>query len=246
MATFVLVAGFHLGGWTWRRVAGRLREPGHTVYPLSLTGLAERVHLASPQVDLETHVADILNLLEYEELREVILVGHSYGGLPVRAAADRAASRIGGVVYVDSGPLPDGVAYLDGLPPAARQQTERQVAEQGDGWRIPPPAWDPAADPVNLAGLEPDHLALLRRLSVPQPFGTATQPVRVRGAAHPATTLISCTFPPDQVRALIASGHPFFRGLQAGAFRLVELPTGHYPMLSRPADLARLLAEAAR
>ena len=120
MATFVLVAGFHLGGWAWRRVAGPLREAGHTVYPLSLTGVAERVHLASPQVDLETHITDILNLLAYEELREVILVGHSYGGLPVRAAADRAANRIRCVVYVDSGPLPDGVAYLDGLPPAAR------------------------------------------------------------------------------------------------------------------------------
>jgi hypothetical protein len=70
--------------------------------------------------------------------------------------------------------------------------------------------------------------------------------VRVRGATHPATTLIACTFPPDQVRALMASGHPFFRALHEVAFRLVELPTGHYPMLARPADLTRLLAEAAR
>ena len=122
MATFVLVAGFHLGGWAWRGVAGPLREAGHTVYPLSLTGLAERVHLASPQVDLETHVADILNLLEYEELREVILVGHSYGGLPVRAAADRASSRIGRVVYVDSGRFPTAspTSTASRPPPASR------------------------------------------------------------------------------------------------------------------------------
>ena len=98
MATYVLVGGAWLGAWAWQDVTRRLRGQGHDVYPLSLTGLGDRIHLASPSVDLETHIADIVNTLESEDLHDVVLVAHSYSSVPVTGAADRAAERIAQLV----------------------------------------------------------------------------------------------------------------------------------------------------
>src|SRR3712207_6502509 len=89
MTAYVLVGGGWLGGWCWQKVARRLRDEGHDAYPATLTGLGERVHLASPQVDLETHIADVVNLIEFEDLHDVVLLGHSYAGLVVTGAADQ-------------------------------------------------------------------------------------------------------------------------------------------------------------
>jgi pimeloyl-ACP methyl ester carboxylesterase len=212
---------------------------------VSLTGLGERVHLGNPQVDLETHVSDIVNLLEFEDLREVYLVGHSYGGFPVTGAADRIPERIAEVLYVDSGPFPDGTPWMEVNSPEEQAAIEKQVAEFGDGWRIPVPEFDPGADPVNLAGLDDVALGLMRSRGVPHPFGTATQPLRLANPARDALpkTLISSTFPLDQVREMVAARHPWFAGLAGPNSRFFALPTGHWPMFSRPADLAALLAE---
>ena len=106
--TYVLVPGFWLGGWAWRPVTDALRARGHEVYPVTLTGLGERAHLATPDVDLDTHITDVANLLRYEDLRDVVLVGHSYGGLVVTGVADQLPDRVRQLVYVDTGPLPDG------------------------------------------------------------------------------------------------------------------------------------------
>src|SRR3712207_1296724 len=108
MTPYVLVGGAWLGGWCWQRVARRLREEGHDAYPATLTGLGERVHLASPEVVLETHITDVVNLVEFEDLHDVVLVGHSYGGLVVTGAADRLPERISELVYLDTAPLLDG------------------------------------------------------------------------------------------------------------------------------------------
>jgi pimeloyl-ACP methyl ester carboxylesterase len=86
MTTYVLVGGGWLGGWCWQPVVRRLRENGHDAYPVTLTGLGERVHLASPQVDLDTHITDVANLVEFEDLRDIVLLGHSYGGIVVTGA----------------------------------------------------------------------------------------------------------------------------------------------------------------
>ena len=98
MVTYVLVHGGGHGGWCYQRVARRLRSAGHEVYTPTLTGLGERSHLVGPGVDLGTHIQDITALLHYEDLREVILVGHSYGGMVITGAADRAAMRVGRLV----------------------------------------------------------------------------------------------------------------------------------------------------
>ncbi|WP_433538264.1 alpha/beta fold hydrolase [Micromonospora sp. CA-249363] len=236
MATFVLVPGFWLGAWAWREVTGLLRAQGHDVYPMTLTGLAERDHLAGPQVSLETHTTDIVRLIEVEDLRDVLLVGHSGGGMPVAQAADRVPDRVARVVYVESGPLPDGTAQFDTVPP---QEQDRLRALIGDGHLLPPPAWDPAADPTNLAGLDESTLSLLRERSTAQPLRAATDPVRRTGGRPVPTALVASTFPLAVVRQMIDEGHPFFTGLADG--QLHELPTGHWPMLSEPKALADVL-----
>jgi pimeloyl-ACP methyl ester carboxylesterase len=245
MATFVLVPGFWLGAWVWDEVAAELRADGHEVHPVTLTGLGDRTHLATPQVDLDTHATDIANVIAYAGLQEVILVGHSGGGMAVQLVADCHPGRLARAVYVDSGPLPDGMRQFDVNPPEAQEEIQKRVAAEGEGWLLPPPPFtDVAGDPITLAGLSADDLALLRSRSVPQPFATARQPLlRPHGGSVPET-LISCLFPEEQVRQMIADGHPMFAGFD-GPPQVLPLPTGHYPMLSRPADTARLLASLA-
>src|SRR5829696_10166050 len=153
MAAYVLVGGAWLGGWCWQPVARRLREAGHEAYPVTLTGLGERSHLSNPEVNLDTHITDVVNLIEFEDLRDVVLLGHSYAGIVVTGAADRVPERIAQLVYLDSGPVPDGVSFLDTPPPEIREHTERQVAEHGNGWLIPVPSWEELEN-VNGASLE--------------------------------------------------------------------------------------------
>ena len=113
MATMVLIHGSMHGGWCWQRVAPLLRAAGHDVYTPTLTGLGERVHLAHPDVDLDTHIRDVLGVLEFEDLHEVILVGHSYGTMVITGVADRVPERIAHLVYLDGTMAADGQAALD-------------------------------------------------------------------------------------------------------------------------------------
>ncbi|AOR29748.1 hypothetical protein BFF78_00360 [Streptomyces fodineus] len=158
MAEIVLVPGFWLGAWAWEEVTPELRAAGHDVYPLTLTGLADRAAEATPDVDVYTHVDDIVRLIDDNDLRDVVLVGHSGANLPVTGAADRIPERIARIVYVDAGPLPGGMAVIDFNKPQTQEEWRKQVAEQGDGWQLPVPAFDPAADPANLAGITNEQL----------------------------------------------------------------------------------------
>jgi pimeloyl-ACP methyl ester carboxylesterase len=117
LPTYVLVPGAWLGGWVWHEVAARLRAAGHEVFPVTLTGLGERSHLARPDIDLETHITDVINVLTWNDLTGVILAGHSYAGTVITGVADRVPERIAQLVYVDSAPLADGVAMTDLYPP---------------------------------------------------------------------------------------------------------------------------------
>jgi pimeloyl-ACP methyl ester carboxylesterase len=231
MTTYLLVPGMWIGAWAWHDVTAALRAAGHDVYPLTLTGLADRSHLLGPGVDLDTHVQDIVRLAEVEDLRDIVLVGHSYGGMPVSAAALRLRDRIRTVVYVDSGPLPEGTTQLS---------TSGGDAADYPGGAVPPRAWDPVADPVLLAGLDEHALELLRTRSTPHPLASVDQPLGPHAtSADVPTVLIACAFGMDQVREMMAAGHPFFAGL--GEARIMPLPTGHWPMLSEPKVLAVIL-----
>jgi pimeloyl-ACP methyl ester carboxylesterase len=164
-------------------------------------------------------------------MRDVVLVGHSYGGLPVSAAALRLRDRLSKVVYVDSGPLPEGTSQLS-------MADENSPEPTGD--TVPPRDWDPHADPLGLAGLDEPALALLRTRSTPHPLGSVAAPLGRRAtAADVPTALVACLFELDQVRTMMTAGHPFFTGLDGA--EVLGLRTGHWPMLSEPVALAGLL-----
>lgn len=242
MATFVLVPGMWLGGWAWQDVAQRLRSNGHTVYPVTLTGLGERSHLGGPQVNLDTHITDVVNLLHYEDLHHVVLAGHSYAANVISGAADRSAVRIARLVYVDTWPLPNGTALIDRLPPEGRQAQEK-IAAQGDGWRIPLPAWEELDSGNALRGLGDVERRLMRERATDHPFHSTTQPVHLENPARDALpkTAIWCSMTGEEVKGMTAAYPALSSELVKPGWDFVELPTGHWPMFSKPDELAGLL-----
>ena len=240
IGTYVLVHGAWHGGWCWAKVARLLRDAGHEVYTPTLTGLGERAHLATPDVDLDTHITDVENLLRYEDLHDVVLVGHSYGGLVVTGVADRMPERVKQLVYVDTGPLPDGFSNADFVPPDERARQEALV-DKADGWRLPPPPWDGLASGVD--GVSAETVSRLTQRSVAQPWRTATTPARLTGAWEKLPRLgVLSSFTVEQVQGM-ASAVPVMRHMAGEQWRFVELPTWHWSMLSRPAELADILAD---
>jgi pimeloyl-ACP methyl ester carboxylesterase len=246
----VLVPGACLGGWVWREVSVGLRAQGHDVYPVTLTGLGERVHLAHAGIDLETHIADVVNLLEYNALEDVVLVGHSYAGTVVTAVADRVAERLNAVVYLDTSPLPDGMAIIDAQSPEQREQQQWVVEQSGDGWRWPVPDRETLLTGAfgSASGLHEEHLQLLDERATPQPYATMTSPVRLvhhkpPGVRRVAIFCVDSGMDAEQVRELIVEGDPRAAVFAADDWELHDLPTGHWPMLSLPSSLADLLGQ---
>ncbi|MGY1454331.1 alpha/beta fold hydrolase [Streptomyces sp. SS8] len=242
MATFVLVPGAWLGAWAWEDTARALREHGHTALPLTLTGLAEHAGQGSPQTDLDTHIADITGFVEEHALRDVTLVAHSYAAAPVTGAAGRLGDRLERVVYVDSAPFVAGMCMLDLMPPQAADQLRRHVDASGDGWRLPMPPFEVLGLSSSLDGLDEGQRNALRTRATPQPFGTFTQ--RLAGPAEPAPgvdrVLIACR----DFTGLLDAGVPMLAFLNQPPWRRFNLPTGHWPMLSAPAELTRVLDKA--
>jgi pimeloyl-ACP methyl ester carboxylesterase len=247
----VLVPGACLGGWAWQEVARPLRSLGHDVYPVTLTGLGDRVHLARPEVDLETHIADVVNLLDYEDLEDAVLVGHSYAGIPVTALADRRPERLSKVVYFDTGPLPGGMSITDVQSPEQRDQQRRTVDEDGDGWRWPVP--DRATLETGMfgstAGLDDSHFRLFEERGTPQPYATFTSPLRLSGETHDLRrAVIFCSdggMSLAKLRELGDQGDPRAATFADPDWELHELPTGHWAMFSAPEATADLLHRVA-
>lgn len=245
MATFVLVPGFWLGGWAWHAVAKSLRANAHEVYTVTLTGLAEKKHLSSAQVDLDTHIYDIFNLIEYEGLSDVILVGHSYAGLVITAVADRLAQKLAKLVYIDTAPLPNGVCLIDFYPPDLRKIYRQRVAIDGAGWRLPFPPWEELDKSGAAKDLDADMRAVIDARATDMPFGPARQPVSLASTARAklAKTAIWCTTSSQQVRQMVESGNPMFKELAGPEWTFIELRTGHWPMFSKPRELANILQQ---
>ena len=244
----VLVPGACLGGWAWREVAARLRALGHEVYPVTLTGLGERVHLASREVDLETHIADVVNLLDYEDLSDAVLVGHSYAGVVVTGVADRRPERLRAVVYLDTGPLPGGIAIIDVQTPEQRERQRREAEQGGDGWLWPVPDRDTLLSGAygSAAGLQSADFELIAARATPQPYATFTTPLRLSGATPtgPRRAAIFCSeggMSLALLRELIEQHDPRADAFADPAWELHELPTGHWSMFSLPGPLAELL-----
>lgn len=176
MANFVLVHGAWHGGWCWQRVATPLLQAGHRVITPTLTGLGDRAHLGTPETNLDTHITDVTAAIETEELTDVILCGHSYGGIVITGAADRIADRLSTLVYLDAFIPADGQGMQDLLPPERRKQAEEVVAARGGGWRVPARS----AESFDVA--DPADRAWVDRRCVPHPFGTMTQKLSLTGA----------------------------------------------------------------
>jgi pimeloyl-ACP methyl ester carboxylesterase len=236
MATFVIVHGAWGGGWSWNRiVAPRLRGAGHEVHIATLTGLGERSHLASPEVDLDTHVQDVVNLLFYEDLRDVVLVGHSYGGMVITGVADRAPERVRQLVYLDAAVPGDGQALVDLGDPNRRRELTERAEREGDGWRIP-------VGPVP-ADQPPEITAWATPRRQQQPLKTFTQPLRLtRGETTLPRAFAWCAHgkepgSPAAERAARLKDDP--------RWRFFELQTGHNLHYSAPDETVALLRELA-
>jgi pimeloyl-ACP methyl ester carboxylesterase len=233
----VLVHGAWGGAWIWRRVLAPLRAAGHEVHALTLTGDGERAHLRHPGIKLAQHVQDVVAAVQAEELQDVLLVGRSYGGMVITGAADRLLqddpSAIGGLVYVDAMvPLPGegwGEQHSDEVVAA------RTAAALAHGYALPPP------DPADFGIHGADRDWLLRR-QVPHPFGPYRDPLQFDGARWAALprTFIDCTQPAYPTIATMRQ-----RVRQLPGFKVVELATGHCPMVTEPEALVRLLLAAA-
>ncbi|MDT8911414.1 alpha/beta hydrolase [Amycolatopsis sp. PS_44_ISF1] len=234
VSTFLLVHGAWHGGWCWERVIPRLESAGHRVLAPSLTGYGDQAHLLGPEVGLETHVDDVVTLIETEDLREVILVGHSYAGMVISAVVNRVPERIAQLVYLDAMLPRDGETAVDAQP-----VSQRLIDQAVDGWRIPPMPEQPA--PFGLFGVtDPDDLAWLRGKLTDQPVLCLRQPVRLdnRAADVVPRTHIRCVGarPAGIVERPIPEVQP-----NGSPARVWELPTGHDCMITEPAKLTELL-----
>jgi pimeloyl-ACP methyl ester carboxylesterase len=236
MATFVIVHGAWSGPHAWRWVRPLLRAAGHDVLTPSLTGLGERAHLATPATDLGTHITDVAAVLHYEDLHDVVLVGHSYGGMVITGVADRTPERIGRLVYLDADVPRDGESDLDLVPADERAGYEESARTRGGGWQVPPPFPDPPPP-----GLPPAVAWVVSRM-VPQPLATLAQPLhRANPAPDLPRTYVHCTEGKDD-----EPPPPYLARVRADpAWGVVELAAGHSAHVMSPEKLSTTLHDIA-
>jgi pimeloyl-ACP methyl ester carboxylesterase len=236
MSTLVLVHGAWHGGWCWRHLAPLLRAAGHEVHHPTLTGLGERSHLRTPLetgVGLDTHIQDVANVLEYEDLREVVLVGHSYAGMVITGVADRAAERIRHLVYLDAFVPAEKQSLFDISRPESREIFREQARQHGGLIPSPPPQLFGVTDLPAV-----DWVAA--RLG-PQPVRTFEQPLTLRSdpaAAALPRTYLYCTRGP-----LVPIFEPFAARVRTDpGWSYRELTTGHDAMITAPHALTAALS----
>lgn len=235
MACYVLVHGGAHGGWCYKPLALLLRQAGHQVYAPTLTGLGERRHLIAPSVGLDTHITDVVNVLVYEDLREVILVGHSYGGMVITGAADRALPRIGHLVFLDAAQPLDGESLATVTPAimSATQSEKRAV----DGVDLV--LWPESGNSYGVT--DPDVVSWMLERLTPHPWKAFTDPLHLeqedRVRALPRTS-INCT-------ETLARRPPEKRHRALEADNVWEIDTGHDLMLTEPEAVAEMLLRLA-
>ncbi len=236
MTTYVLVHGAWGGGWKYARVAERLRKRGHTVFTPTLTGAAERSHLLSGDINLTTHVTDILNVIRYEDLSGVVLAGHSYGGMVITAVADKIPEKIAALVYVDAFVPEDGQSLFD-INIAANTAMFLARAGAHGGLLIPPP---PAKA---YFGVNDADAARVDELAAPQPVGAMIEKIALTGAYRNVRKNIylhGASLPRE------SPFKPFYERAKAQGWETHALPCGHDIMLDKPEEMTEILDAAGR
>jgi len=240
MAHFVLVHGAFFGAWCWNRVIPRLRAHGHEASAVTLTGLGERSHLLTPEVGLQTHVDDVVNFLQFQDLREVVLVGHSYSGMVIGCVSHRVPERITHLVYLDAFVPEDGKSLSDLQVERFRIMLSELAKKEGEGWKIPP--LDPKSETLGIS-IEKDVEWLRSKLTA-HPFRTVIEPAILGNpdAEKIPRTFIFCTGnPPDGSFPRLArelKGRP--------DWKYMELPTSHCSMITVPELLSEKLLEVVK
>lgn len=229
---FVLVHGAWHGGWCWEKVAQRLSSAGHRVFMPTQTGLGERRHLISANIDINVFIEDVVNVIEAEELSDVILVGHSFGGLTITGVADRVPKTLRHLVYLDALIVPTGGSVLDFFPPNVAQARIKAAQDFSGGVSLPAPS------PEAFAVTNPADVAWLKRRLTPHPFSTyrSKNPLRNPVGNGVAATYIVCTaplFPPQETTRQWVRAN--------SGWKILELPTGHDAMVTAPGPLAEML-----
>ena len=226
-ATFLVCHGAWSAGWAWKKMHPPMLAAGHRLLTPTYTGLGEREHLATPSIDLETHIADILNVIKYEDLRDIVLVGHSYGGMVATGVADRARDRVAQMIYLDAFVPKDGQSLFD--LNESGQAHMRQLAQAGDGWRVPPNPTPPDTPPADQQWLTE------RRVDMPiKCFETrlklSGEPSMPRSYIYATRVTPADTFGPFARRARSEAGWKYY-----------EIDASHSPNVTAPEALTALL-----
>jgi pimeloyl-ACP methyl ester carboxylesterase len=228
--TFVLVHGGWLGGWCWRRVADRLQAAGHTVYTPTLTGLGERSHLMSRDINLETHVADVVNVFKWEGIENAVLCGHSYGGWVISGAVERVMPQVMSLVFLDAFVPRDGQTGLD-IASARGRESMNLAMKSG---AISRPA--PTAESFNVN--EKDRAWVDAKMT-PQPIGVSLQKIRLTGATERVgkkADVRAANYPSPTFDGFLAAA-------KGAGWRTYVVPSGHDVMIDEPERLTEILLE---
>jgi pimeloyl-ACP methyl ester carboxylesterase len=206
MATFVLVHGAWHGGWCWKRVAALLRQAGHEVFAPTLTGLGERAHLMSDAIDLHTHIQDILGVLQWEELADVVLCGHSYGGMVISGVADRVPEKLRSLVYLDAFVPDNGTCLMDYVSPEQVASIRDYAQTKGGGFRMAP-------IPAETLNVNPQDRAWVNRQCVEHPLKCFEQKLSLTGELDQGAEarVRLCAWPASE------SVHPILHAPAAGS-----------------------------
>jgi pimeloyl-ACP methyl ester carboxylesterase len=237
--TFVLAHGSWHGGWCWKKVADRLRAKGHAVYAPSYTGMGDRAHLLSKDITIDTFAEDLVQVIQGEELADVILVGHSFGGVPISGAADRVPEKIARLVYLDSVLVESGRSAFSYYPPAEAEARIKAAEKATNGVAVPVPQQLPAVWGLGKEG-DPDYDWARRRLS-PHPLQTYLTALTFKGPVGNdlPRTYIHCTQPSHPVledsRSLVRSW---------SGWKWVDLAAPHDSMITHPDAVVELLLAA--
>lgn len=231
MSTFVLVHGAWHGGWCWKRVRRILQSQGHEVFTPTLTGVADKSHLNAPSVDLGTHIADVVNLIRWEELSDIVLCGHSYGGMVVTGVADALPDRIRALVYLDAFVPEDGENLAQHVPPEQWEGLLEGTKAVGEGWKMPP-------IPAEVFNVNAADLAWVESQCTMQSIATFEQRISLTGAVGDIA----------DITYIRASGFdegspfpPFLAKARENGWRTHEVDCGHDVMVDLPDELAELL-----